>query len=150
MLSEMVRVAKPGSSVAMSLATSSSFGEFFSIYWEVLHNSGLAEHAAKVESLITELPTVSEIEELAEREGLEDITTSSRIEEFEYETGEQFFNSPLISDFLMRHWLDFVPASQSEGIAKEIQRMINEERHETEFTLSVKATLLVGRKGRSN
>jgi ubiquinone/menaquinone biosynthesis C-methylase UbiE len=150
MLSEMVRVTKPGSSVAMSLATSSSFGEFFSIYWEVLHNSGLPEQAAKVESLITELPTVSEMEELAEREGLEEIRTSSRIEEFEYETGEQFLNSPLISDFLMRHWLDFVPATHSERIAKEIQRTINEERHETEFTLSVKATLLLGRKGRSN
>ncbi len=150
MLGEMVRVAKPGAAVALSLPTASSFGEFFSIYWEVLHNCGLVDHAAAVENLITELPTVAEMEEMAEREGLEDVATWSRIEEFDYETGEQFLNSPLISDFLLRHWLDFVPEGHSERIAKEIPRMVNEERHETEFTLSVKATLLLGRKGRSN
>ena len=38
MLSEMVRVAAPGAMVALSLPTFSSFGEFFSIYWEALHN----------------------------------------------------------------------------------------------------------------
>src|SRR6266536_1775482 len=146
----MVRVAKSGAAVALSLPTASSFGEFFSIYWEVLHNCSLVDHAAAVESLITELPSVSEMEELAEREGLEDIATWSRIEEFDYETGEQFLNSPLISDFLLQHWLDFVPEGHNECIAKEIPRLVNEERHETEFTLSVKATLLLGRKGRSN
>ena len=149
-LSEMVRVAKPGGAVALTLPTASSFGEFFSIYWEVLHNCGLVDHAAAVENLITELPTVPEIEEIAERAGLDDVATWSRIEEFDYETGEQFLNSPLISDFLLMHWLNFVPEGHSERIAKEIPRMINEERHGTEFTLSVKATLLVGRKGRSN
>ena len=149
-VSEMVRLAKPGGAVALTLPTASSFGEFFSIYWEVLHNCGLVDHAAAVENLITELPTVAEIEEMAENAGLEGISTWSRIEEFDYETGEQFFNSPLISDFLLRHWLDFVPEGYSERIIKEIPRIINEERHGTEFTLSVKATLLIGRKGRSN
>jgi ubiquinone/menaquinone biosynthesis C-methylase UbiE len=33
-LAEMVRVAKPGARVAWWLPTASSFGEFFSIYWE--------------------------------------------------------------------------------------------------------------------
>src|SRR5688572_20059943 len=59
MFSEMVRVAAPGATIAIALPTSSSFGEFFSIYWEALHNR-LADHEADVEQLITGLPTVTE------------------------------------------------------------------------------------------
>src|SRR5687767_4026357 len=57
--SEMVRVAAPGALIALALPTASSFGEFFSIYWEALHNTGLTELESGVEELITELPTVS-------------------------------------------------------------------------------------------
>jgi ubiquinone/menaquinone biosynthesis C-methylase UbiE len=39
MISEMTRLATPDATVALSLPTFSSFGEFFSIYWEALHNS---------------------------------------------------------------------------------------------------------------
>jgi hypothetical protein len=35
-------------------------------------------------------------------------------------------------------------------VAKEITRLINEERHEAEFALSVKATLVAGRKSHSH
>ncbi len=41
MLAEMVRVAAPAATMALVLPTFSSFGEFFSIYWEALHNCGL-------------------------------------------------------------------------------------------------------------
>jgi len=44
------------------LATASSFGEFFSIYWEALHNSEFAEGEVDIESLLNALPTVSEVE----------------------------------------------------------------------------------------
>src|ERR687885_209314 len=40
MLSEMVRVAAPGATVALNVATASSFGEFFSVYWEALAAAG--------------------------------------------------------------------------------------------------------------
>jgi ubiquinone/menaquinone biosynthesis C-methylase UbiE len=149
-LDEMVRVAKPGAAVALHLATASSFGEFFSIYWEALHNSGLVDHEPDVEHLITELLTVSEVEDLAERAGLEDFTFRTRVEEFDYDSGETFFNSPLISDFLMPNWLHSVPEASRERVAQEIARIINEERHDAEFALTVKATLIVGRKGRFN
>jgi hypothetical protein len=39
MFSEIVRVAAPGATIAFTLPTASSFGEFFSIYWEALHNT---------------------------------------------------------------------------------------------------------------
>ena len=75
------------------LPTFSSFGEFFSIYWEALHNNGLIDHESDVEQLITELPTVSDIEQLAEDEGLKDVQSWTRIEEFDFESGEQFLSS---------------------------------------------------------
>ena len=93
---------RPGGTIALTLPTSSSFGEFFSIYWEALHNNGLLDHESDVEQLITELPTVSDIEQLAEDEGLSDVQSFTRIEEFDFESGEQFLSSPLVAEFLMQ------------------------------------------------
>lgn len=149
-LREMVRVAKPGATVALSLPTASSFGEFFSIYWEVLHGCGLVNHEADVESLITQLPTVFDMEEIAQQEGLENVQSWSRIEEFDFESGEKFLDSPLVSEFLLKRWLESIPTESTECIRKEIVRVVNEDRHEAEFMLTVKATLIVGRKARSH
>jgi len=146
MFSEMVRVAGPAATIALALPTASSFGEFFSIYWEALHNTGLTERESDVEQLITELPTVSDVEQMAGDEGLRDVTTWTRIEEFDYESGEQFLNSPLVSEFLMPAWLALVPENMRADLSREISRLINEERHEAEFALSVKATVVVGQK----
>ena len=146
MLAEMTRVALPGATVALTVPTFSSFGEFFSIYWEALYNLGLADHEAGVEKLISTLPSVSAIEEMAEQVGLDEVTSWTRIEEVDYESGEQFLNSPLVAEFLIPIWLETVPKDSLEPVVKEIGRLINEERHEAEFALSVKATLVVGKK----
>ncbi len=90
MLAEMVRVAAPGATVALTLPTFSSFGEFFSIYWEALHNCGLIDHESDVENLITVLPIVSAVEELAEQSGLEELSSVTRIEEFDFDSAEKF------------------------------------------------------------
>jgi ubiquinone/menaquinone biosynthesis C-methylase UbiE len=150
MFSEMVRVAGPGAMIALALPTASSFGEFFSIYWEALHNTGLTDHEADVEQLITELLTVSDVEQMAQDEALLDVATWTRIEEFDYDSGEQFLNSPLVAEFLMPAWLALVPEDMRADLSREISRLINEERHEAEFALSVKATLLVGQKAHSH
>ena len=150
MFSEMVRVAAPGATIALALPTASSFGEFFSIYWEALHNRGLIDHESDVEQLITELPTVTDVEHMAEAEGLKDIKSWTRIEEFDYDSGEQFLNSPLVAEFLMEQWLALVPKDERADLFHEISRLINEERHEAEFALSVKATLVVGQKEHSH
>lgn len=150
MFSEIVRVAAPGATIALTLPTASSFGEFFSIYWEALHNNGLMDHESDVEQLITELPTVSDIEQLAEDEGLSDVESWTRIEEFDFESGEQFLSSPLVAEFLMHDWLALVPEDRRAALFSEISRLINEDRHEAEFALSVKATLVVGQKAHSH
>jgi ubiquinone/menaquinone biosynthesis C-methylase UbiE len=146
MISEMTRVCKAEGTVALTLATSSSFGEFFSVYWEALRNSNLEEHGRDVEELIRELPTISELEALAQREGLESVTTWTTIEEFNYESGEEFLNAPLITDFLLRNWLGSLNPEDHERVTREIERIIEEERRDTDFTLTLKATLIVGRK----
>lgn len=150
MFAEMVRVAAPGATIALALPTASSFGEFFSIYWEALHNAGLLDREADVEYLITELPTVSDVEQMADEEGLKDVASWTRIEEFDYDSGEQFLSSPLVAEFLMREWLALVPETERADLFREITRLINEERHEAEFALSVKATLVVGQKEHSH
>ena len=146
MLAEMARVAKPGATVALTLPTFSSFGEFFSIYWEALHNCDLTERESEVERLISILPSVSTVEEMVEQAGLDGVESWTRIEEFNYDSGEKFLNTPLISDFLLPIWLRTLPEYSYEQVVKEIGRLINEERHEAEFALSVKATLVIGRK----
>ena len=150
MFSEMVRVAAPSGTIALAVPTASSFGEFFSIYWEALHNNGLIDHESDVEQLITELPTVSDVEQMAEDEGLRDVTSFTRIEEFDFDSGEQFLTAPLIAEFLMHDWLALVPDDKRAALFSEISRLINEERHEAEFAFSVKATLVVGQKAHSH
>lgn len=147
MISEMVRVAAPGATVALSLATASSFGEFFSVYWEALRNLGIEEHEHDVESLITELPTVAAIETMATNEGLDNVASWMKVEEFNYESGEEFLNAPLITDFLLTRWLESLPEAEAQArVAKEVAQIIDVERQDMDFTLSVKATLVVGRK----
>jgi ubiquinone/menaquinone biosynthesis C-methylase UbiE len=148
-VSEMIRVANPGATVILTLPTASSFAEFFSIYWEALHNSGLVDHESDVEKLITELPTISDVERFLS-EDLDDVVSTTRVEEFDYESGEQFLNSPLIKDFLMEGWLASLPEDRREQVSAEIARIINEERHDAEFALTVKATIMTGRKARTN
>ncbi|MFN2531771.1 MAG: class I SAM-dependent methyltransferase [Pyrinomonadaceae bacterium] len=146
---EMVRVAAAGATIALALPTASSFGEFFSIYWEALHNSELLDLEGGVENLITELPTISDMEQIAKDEGLIEVSSWSKIEEFDYDSGEEFLRSPLVSDFLMRDWLASVPDRVRSEVSDEISRIINEERHEANFALTVKATLVLGRKVRT-
>ena len=146
MFAEMVRVAAPNATVALVLPTFSSFGEFFSIYWEALHNCGLLDHETDVESLICTLPAVSAVEGMAEQAGLDEIESWTRIEEFDYESGEQFLSAPLINDFLTPIWLETLPVKSRKRVKEEIARLINEERHEAEFALSLKATIVMGKK----
>ena len=148
-LAEMVRVAAPGAQVALSLPTFSSFGEFFSIYWEALYNCALLDYEPEVERLISTLPSTTAIEEMAEEAGLEEISSSTRIEEFDYESEEKFLSDPLISDFLMPIWLASLSPQAKNNVVAEIGRLIKEERHEAEFALTLKATLLIGKKALS-
>jgi ubiquinone/menaquinone biosynthesis C-methylase UbiE len=146
-LAELVRVAAPHGMVALCLVTASSFGEFFSIYWEALISAGLEEHAPAVETLITERYVVADLERDAAREGLEGVQSWTSKEEFAYESGENFLNAPLIKNFLLEDWLaSITDEAERQRVTQEIERLIEEERGGADFVLSIKATLLAGRK----
>ena len=140
-----VKLLEPTSACA---PTTSSFGEFFSIYWEALLNAGANEHGTDVEHLISDLPGGSDVERWAEDAGLNDVKSWTTIEEFDFESGEQFLKSPLIADFLLPAWLQPIPEVARESVMKELSRLIDEERHSGKFALSVKATLVMGKKNR--
>ncbi|HJR07015.1 MAG TPA: class I SAM-dependent methyltransferase [Pyrinomonadaceae bacterium] len=146
-LSEMVRVAAPGATVALTLPTASSFGEFYSIYWEALLNAEMLE-GSPVEQLIGERPTVTDVETLAAREGLDLVRSWTNIEEFDYASGEEFLNAPLVKEFLLQHWLEPLAGDEAARgrVLAEVRRIIDEERDESEFSLTIKATLVVGQK----
>jgi ubiquinone/menaquinone biosynthesis C-methylase UbiE len=146
-LAEMVRVARPGATVSLSVATASSFGEFFSVYWEALACAGYDGQAEEVASFIRELPTVSDVEQMARREALEGVESWTSKEEFDFASGREFLEAPLVGDFLLGRWLGSLPDEEArEGVLNEVARIIDEERQEGDFSLSVKATIVVGRK----
>lgn len=144
-IAELIRVTKPGGKVAIALPTSSSFGEFFSIFWEALYNSEFADKV-DIESLLNALPTVSDVEDIAAREGVADVAAWTQIEGFTFKSGEEFLNAPLISDFLMKGWMKSIPDYKRERVTSEIAKLIDADHHEAEFLLTVKATLLMGKK----
>ena len=111
-------------------------------------NAELEDHGVDVEHMITELPSASEVNKLAQSEGLDDVQSWTAVEEFDYESAEQFLNSPLMTDFLLPGWLGSVPEAAKERVIEELARIIDEERHSGAFVLSLKATLVVGKKGR--
>ncbi len=147
MLAEMVRVAAPGATVSLNVVSASSFGEFFSVLWEALANAGFEEQAEGVGSLIAELPTVSDVEALARREALEEVRSWTTIEEFDFASGREFLDAPLVRDFLLDRWLDSLPDEEARGrVLDEVARIIDDDRHEIDFSLTVKATIVVGKR----
>jgi ubiquinone/menaquinone biosynthesis C-methylase UbiE len=146
MLAEMVRVTKTGGTVTWWLPTVASFGEFFSVYWEALLRAGIEDRGSEVERLIIDLPTIADVEGWAHQAGLESVTCTTAAEEFEYESGDELLASPLITDFLLPRWLGPLPESERDRVVAELARIVDDERHEAPFILTLKATLVVGRK----
>jgi hypothetical protein len=132
--------------VTFFLPTAGSFGEIFSLLWEVLFNADLAQRGAEVERLISEIPTVFEVEEMAQRAGLKKIETTTKNEIFEYDTGEEFVSSPIVADFLLPIWLDFLSEKEKRQVTKKLAQIIDSERDGLTFRFSVKATLVSGEK----
>jgi SAM-dependent methyltransferase len=139
--------ARPGAMVIVKLLTAGSFGEVFSIYWEALYELGLTSHSPRLESLIEELPQIGEAEGLAINAGLRHVHSVVRREVFSYASGAEFFASPLIKLAFLDHWLGVLPDAESrQAVQQQIITIIDRERQGADFDLSVKATLIVGKK----
>jgi hypothetical protein len=130
----------------MFLPTASSFGEVFSLLWETLLYLDLLEKGSEVERLIVEIPTVSSVEETAKNLGLKKIHTETKNETFEFDNGALFVSSPLVEDYLLPGWLDFLDENEKERVKNKLAETIDDDCQEMSFRFSVKATLLVGEK----
>jgi ubiquinone/menaquinone biosynthesis C-methylase UbiE len=145
-LDEAVRVAKAGAHVGLMSVTTGSFGEIFSLLWEVLFNEDLGEHGAAAERMISELPTASEIEGKAKSSGIVNVQTHVSNEIFEFADGNEFVSSPLLADFLLPVWLRSLSDEEREVVSRKLAELIDAEDGSLSFRFSVKATLLTGEK----
>lgn len=132
--------------VMFFLPTAGSFGDIFSYLWETFLNADLLEKEAEIERLLTEIPTVSKIEEAVENLGLTKLQTETKTEFFEFETGAEFVSSPLAADFLFPSWLTFLNEKQTATVKEKLAQTIDADRDGMNFSFSVKATLVVGEK----
>ncbi len=146
-IEDAARVARVGGDVVVFLPGTGSFGEIFSLLWEVLFSEGLGEHGHAAEEMITKLPTVTALESIAERVGLVNVRTDVANEIFEFDNGAAFVKSPLIADFLMPVWLAALGENNKERVIDGLARLIDEEDGTLSFRFSVKAMLLTGEKG---
>ena len=147
---DAVRVAKPGAAVTNFMVTAGSFGEIFSLLWEVLFNEDLGEHGEAAEQMISELPTISQLEEIAADAGLKNIQTHTANEAFEYDNGAELVNSALVGDFLLPVWLQTLSEKEKERVTNKLAQLVDSEDGSLTFRFSVKATLVSGEKAFSH
>jgi ubiquinone/menaquinone biosynthesis C-methylase UbiE len=145
MLSELVHVTQSDGRVALLMLTRGSFGEVFSLLWEALRLCKLDGDTPHVEALINEHPTASQAHEIMRRQGLSHVHGYTEQRELNFESATELFESPLIEDYFMEHWLDFLPdASTRRQVIDMMSEIIERERGEAYVEISVKTTLLVG------
>jgi ubiquinone/menaquinone biosynthesis C-methylase UbiE len=145
-LTELYRVTKKDGFVNFFLPTAGSYGEFFSLLWEALFTAGMEDTGGKIEELILTIPQVEQVEEIAKIAGLAEVNSSTKTEYFEYDDATKLMESFLLTEFLLPRWLDFLTEKQKKKIVPEIIRTIDEDIAEMSFRLSVKATLISGKK----
>ena len=146
LLRDAARVTRPGGQLAIVLPTAGSFGEVFSLLWEVLFNEDLGQHGSVVEAMIAEIPTISRVEEIAGDAGLVDVKTESVRELFEYDNGADFVASPLVAEFLLPVWLEMLGEKEKERVTTALAQLIDSEDGTLTFRFSVKVALLTGKK----
>jgi ubiquinone/menaquinone biosynthesis C-methylase UbiE len=144
---ELSRVTAAGGALALALPTAGSYGEFFSLYWEALFEANLDGHEHDAEDLITGQPTLEDVIAWAQEAQWGEVKTDTRREEFAYESGAAFINAPLVADFLLPAWCAALPDETTRSqVIKAVARLADEDRHGADVALTVKATLVTGRK----
>lgn len=145
-IADAARVARTGGDIAVLIPTAGSYGEVFSVLWEVLFNENLGDDGAIIEKLVADLPTTTALESIAERAGMVNVHTETAVELFDFENGAAFVASPLVADFLLPIWLDAIDDDEKELVTEKLAQLIDAEEADLSFRFSVKATLLTGEK----
>ncbi len=143
-VAQIIKASK--NQVVFFTPTKGSFGEIFSFLWETLLEADLIEHGANVERLIEEIPTAEAVEKLLKDFGLTKVESATETELFEFAGGTEFISSPLVADFLLPVWLDFLSYDEKEKAAEKLAELIDAEDGTLAFRFSVKNTLFRGTK----
>ena len=98
----------------------------------------------KLEALIRERGTISDAEEMASRLGLREVQSVTEKEEFDFESGAEFLESPVIADTFLSEWLSILSPDKHQEVTDAITRIVDRERHEMAFDVSAKATVVSG------
>lgn len=146
LVEEATNAAKNNGQVGVMFVSAASFGEVFSLLWEVLIDEDLGGDGTAAERMITSFPTLSRAEEIAEKAGLVNVETFISIEAFEYENGKEFVDAPLISDVLLPSWLNELDDDEIDRVKEKLAELIDEEDGSLAFRMTLKATLLKGEK----
>jgi len=141
---EAIEIAKTGASVTIFLPSAGSFGEVFSLLWEVFFTEELGEHGDAAAEKISELRSVSALKEKAANAGLRNARVETATEFFEFETSAAFVESPLVADYLMPHWLDMLNEDEKERVIEKLAQLIDAEDGDLSFRFSIKATVVTG------
>ena len=145
--SEAARVAKAGAPVAVKVLLRGSFDEFFSIFWEALHDVGIdGETWAQLEHIITEHPTLQDAVDAVKKAGVREVHTHRAKEEWRFENGEEFLASPLVTDLFLGEWLAIVPEDRLPDVRAALSRIIDEQAEGAYFDVSAKALVVAGHK----
>jgi hypothetical protein len=132
--------------VAIMVPTAGSFGEIFSLMWECFTTSEFSDLAHEAERLISSLPQVSDLEVLLKKLGLSRIRSHTSNEAFDFATGAEFIEAPLIADFLLPAWTENMDEEERLKLSAALADLIAEENEDLAFRFTVKATLLTGEK----
>jgi hypothetical protein len=111
-----------------------------------LFNEELGEHGKAAEALITDLPTLTDVEAIAERTGLVNVRVEIATEIFEFDDGKEFVASPLIEDLLLPNWLSMLDEDEQTRVVEALTNLIDAEDREMSFSFTLKMNLLTGEK----
>lgn len=139
-------VHSSSNSVVFFLPTAGSFGEVFSYLWEVLLDLDMLDKSEDIEKLINNLPTVSHVEEMFKALDIKKIETTTKNELFEFDTGTEFVESPLVQFFFIPVWFDFLNDKEKEQVKEKLAQKINEDCNGMTFRFTVKATVMGGKR----
>ncbi len=147
MVREAVRVAGPNAPIAVKVLLRGSFDEFFSVYWEVLHDVGIAEQVwPRLEQIMTSHRTFADATAAVRAAGVRQSENHRTKEEWRFETGAAFLDSPLVTDLFLAEWLAVVPAERLGEVRDAIARIIDREADGVFFDVSAKALVVAGHK----
>ncbi len=133
--------------IAFLLPTAGSFGEVFSYLWQVFLELDRLDKSAEIETLLSEIPTIWQVEEMTRNLGFEKVDRKTNNEIFEFKNGAELVAATLVTDFLFENWLGFLSKTEKEQVSAKLAQTIDAECEGLSFRFEVKATLVVGAKG---